>query len=84
MSKSQKLIDKLQSVPTPSDIRWSELTNILSSFGYELLKGKGSRRKFYNKTIDRLICCHEPHKPECVDKGCVDDVVEHLRENGLI
>jgi predicted RNA binding protein YcfA (HicA-like mRNA interferase family) len=84
MSKQEKLLRKIVAKPAPSDIRWSELTTLLKSLGYELHTNSGSRRKFFNKSLNRLIICHEPHPHDQVDKACINDVVEHLIENGLI
>jgi len=84
MSKQQKLLVKISSTPTPANIKWDELKTCLKGLGYELLKNDGSRRKFYNKTTNRLISCHEPHPNPEVAKGCISAVVEHLKENGLI
>lgn len=79
MSKHQKNLIKLCATPTPADIKWDELTGVLKYLGYELGKGSGSRRKFYHKGKDALIICHQPHPSPDVDKGCIADVVEHLR-----
>lgn len=87
MSKHEKVIQRLCATPTPADIKWNELVGLLNYLGYEpLKKGKsgGSRRKFYHKAKDALICCHEPHPSPDVDKGCVADVVEHLRNYEFI
>lgn len=84
MSKLDKLQKRLCAKPTPSDFKWDDLCKVLRVLGYQLLKNSGSRRKFYNKDKDLLISCHEPHPSSEVDKGCVADVVEHLRSNGLI
>lgn len=82
MSKHEKNLKRLNTKPTPADITWDELTGVLEHLGYAPVKtGKtgGSRRKFYHKEKDALICCHKPHPSPDVDKGCVDDVVEHLK-----
>ncbi|WP_156782028.1 type II toxin-antitoxin system HicA family toxin [Acidihalobacter aeolianus] len=84
MSKHKKTLEKLKSPQTPSDLKWSELSGLLRHLGYEVLKNSGSRRKFINRETNALIICHEPHQPECVDKGCVADVVEHLKANNII
>jgi hypothetical protein len=84
MSKHQKSIERLCAKPTPADIKWSELKGVLEHLGYKMLKGSGSRRKFFHAGMDLLIICHEPHPSPDVDKGCVDDVYDHLKENGLI
>lgn len=84
MSKHSKTLEKLCRIPTPGDIKWDDLQALLKHLGYKVLNGRGSRRKFYNQTIDDLIICHEPHPSPEVDKACVDDVVEHLRSHKLI
>ena len=84
MSKHQKAIDRLCVTPPPADIKWQELKGVLEHLGYALLKNTGSCRKFYHEGKKALIICHEPHPTPNVDKGCVADVVEHLRANGFI
>ncbi len=87
MSRHEKRLKKMASRPIPSDIKWSDLQGMLISMGYESVKcGKtgGSRRKFFNKEKNSLILCHEPHNPAVVDKGCVKDVVQILKEVGLV
>lgn len=82
MSKHEKNLKRLSATPKPADLKWDELAGILKYLGYELLrrgKSGGSRRKFYHKVKDALICCHEPHPSPDVDKGCISDVVEHLK-----
>jgi len=87
MAKYDKALAKLCVKPTPADVKWSELKSLLEHLGFQMLptgKTGGSRRKFYHKGKDALISCHCPHPSPDVDKGCVDDVVEHLRAYGLI
>ncbi|QQG66328.1 type II toxin-antitoxin system HicA family toxin [Desulfobulbus oligotrophicus] len=86
MSKHQKIIDLLRSKKAPPGIKWTELKSLLEHFGYVMLKpkGGGSSRKFYHKQKDILFICHQPHPSPCVDKGCIADVSEHLRENEFI
>jgi predicted RNA binding protein YcfA (HicA-like mRNA interferase family) len=84
MSKTDKTIEKLLRRPPPSDLKWDEIKHLLEGLGYEIKNGKGSRRKFYNKERDLLICCHEPHPSPDVDKGCIADIASHLIDNGLI
>jgi len=84
MSKHDKTLARMQCKPVPANITWDEMSAALKNLGYQLIKGSGSRRKFYHKERDALICCHEPHPQPAVDKGCVVDVVEHLKANGFI
>lgn len=79
MSKHEKNLRRLCAKPKPADIKWTELVGILEHLGYTMLPGSGSRRKFYHEEKDALIICHQPHPSPDVDKGCIADVVEHLR-----
>ena len=84
MSKHQKALEKLCAIPPAADIKWLELKGVLEHLGYEMLKNSGSRRKFYHPVKKALIICHQPHPSPSVDKGCISDVVEHLKANGFI
>ena len=87
MSRHKKTIQKIVSRPIPPDIKWSDFQGVLLFLGYEIVtagKTAGSRRKFYNKEKDSLILCHEPHNPAVVDRGCIKDVVQILKANGLV
>lgn len=87
MSKHAKTLQRMRRRPPPADVTWEEFSGVLKSLGYEMLKRTGtggSRRKFYNREKDALICCHEPHPRPEVDKGCIADVIDHLTACGLI
>ena len=84
MSKQSKTLDKLLRSPTPSDIRWAELVTLMSSFGYTVLKGDGSRRKFFHPDTKHILICHEPHPGPHVAKYVIEQIVQGLTEQGLI
>lgn len=84
MSKHQKSLERLCANPPASNIKWQELKGVLEHLGYTLLKNSGSRRKFFHPEKKALIICHQPHPSPNVDKGCVADVIEHLKINGFI
>ena len=87
MSRQQKALDKLCTRPPPADYAWDELVSLLVHLGYKQLKPKktgGSRRKFYHQGKDALICVHEPHPEAIIDRNCIRDVVDHLKDNGFI
>lgn len=84
MSKHQKTLARMCKKPVPNDIKWDDFKAALESLGYKMLKGGGSRRKFFHQEKDRLISCHMPHPSPDVDKGCIADVVEHLEINGFL
>jgi len=84
MSKHQKALQRLCATPPAADIKWQELKGILVHLGYTMLKNSGSRRKFFHTEKKALIICHQPHPSPNVDKGCIADVIEHLKINGFI
>ena len=84
MGKHDKTLARMSKKPTPSDIAWKDMEAALKHLGYEVVRGRGSRSKFYHKQKNLLISCHEPHPQPDVDKGCVADIVEHLRNNGFL
>jgi predicted RNA binding protein YcfA (HicA-like mRNA interferase family) len=78
-----KALERICTTPPASDITWKELKALLEGLGYGMLKGSGSRRKFYHQETKALIICHEPHPSPKVDKACVRDVAQHLRDYGF-
>ena len=84
MAKHVKTIRSLKKRPIPSDIKWNDVVALLNSLGFTMLKGSGSRRKFYREESDLLIICHQPHPGSEIDKGCAKDICEKLTESGLI
>ena len=84
MAKHDRTVSALRKRPIPSNIRWDDVVSLLKSLGFELVKGSGSRRKFFNKDKNVLIICHEPHPQSYIDKGCASDIHEKLKENELI
>ena len=84
MSKQQKALIRLCAIPPPVDFKWAELKTVLEHLGYAMLTNSGSRRKFVHSVSQAVIICHEPHPSPNVDRGCVVDVVRHLKDNGLI
>lgn len=85
MSKKEKLVDRLLSIP--SDFTWDELVKVLASYGYEEFnKGKtsGSRRKFIDENKNIISGIHKPHPGNIVKKYALREVVAQLKEKGKI
>lgn len=84
MSKTEKLVQRLLSVPR--DFTWEELIKVLALYGYaELKKGKtgGSRRKFADEQKN-IISLHKPHPSNIIKEYAIKDVIAHLKEKGHI
>ncbi|MFM0667570.1 type II toxin-antitoxin system HicA family toxin [Paraburkholderia sediminicola] len=82
MSKLQKLRQRIADIP--ADFSWDELVSLLEGFGFiEKAKKGGSYRTFFDDS-GRKIFLHKPHPGSIVKVYCVRDVVEKLREFGLM
>ena len=82
MSRKEKLKERFKTLP--SDFTWKELCSLLNGYGYEMIKGKGSRRKFHKESSGALISLHEPHPGSIVKKYALKDVLTHLEEQGVL
>ncbi|MFM7227345.1 MAG: type II toxin-antitoxin system HicA family toxin [Betaproteobacteria bacterium] len=82
--KHQKALARLGAKPPPSNFKWLELVSVLRHLGFDLLTGSGSRRKFFHREKNILIIGHQPQPSPNVDKACVVDVINTLREHGLL
>ena len=82
MSKFEKALGRLKS--KPKDFTWKELQSIMSHFGYEELKGGGSRRKFVQSTSKISVSLHEPHPQPTLKMYALELIIEHLTEEGLL
>ena len=85
MSKKDKLLEKLKS--KPKDFTYDELLKLLLGFGFELDdKGKtsGSRVAFYHKESLLIIRLHKPHLGNELKRYQIEQVLETLKELGVI
>lgn len=80
MGRKEKLKERFRTIPV--DFTWKELCSLLNGFGYEMLTGSGSRRKFYKKSTGDLIILHQPHPKPIVGRNALRDVLSHLEEKG--
>jgi hypothetical protein len=82
MGQHEKLLERLRS--RPKDFRWEQLKTLLSGFGYKEEKGRGSRRRFFNPSTGVSISLHQPHPQNELKSYQVKDVLDHLRQEGLL
>ena len=84
MGTKEKLRDRF--LKMPSDFTFDEMQRLLEGYGYEKSnKGKtsGSRLIFKNGT-KRPIMLHRPHPGNIVKEYAMKQVLEDLKEAGLI
>ncbi len=82
MGKQEKLIAKLRKVP--ADFTWQELTTLLKGLGYQEIQGSGSRVKFDNGQPEQLINLHRPHPGNIVKRYVLRQLLEKLKQGGLL
>ena len=82
MGQHDKLLERLRN--RPKDFRWEQLKTLLRGFGYEEERGSGSRRKFYNPNTGVSISLHQPHPRNELKSYQVRDVLDHLKQEGLL
>ncbi|MHA0917142.1 type II toxin-antitoxin system HicA family toxin [Kosakonia cowanii] len=78
MGRKEKLKARLDSLP--KDFTWDELVTLMSLNGFRILHGKGSRRKFFNEKVNRVVSLHEPHPSSIVKKYVLTEVKTLLDE----
>lgn len=84
MSRLEKEIERLKS--KPKDYTYDEVKNLLNKLGfYENNKGRtsGSRVEFINEK-NVQIELHKPHPKNVLKHYQIKDIIEKLREGGLI
>lgn len=85
MSQKDKLIDRL--TQRPSDFEYDEARTLLGRLGYrEENKGRtsGSRVAFVNIETKHIIRLHKPHHGNILKRYQVDQLIEELKNQGVI
>jgi len=82
MTRQAKLLTKLFN--PNSTLTWDELVSILKGLGFRQLEGSGSRVKFDNGNPKEAIHLHRPHPGNQIKTYTKRQVVEHLKNSGLI
>lgn len=84
MSRKEKLVSRLKQ--RPKDFTWDELARVLKYFEYREVKmGKteGSRRRFVHVSA-AAITLHKPHPQNSLKHYVIDQVLDVLRQEGLL
>lgn len=82
MSRFRKALARLKT--RPKDFSWKELQTIMAHFGYQELKGGGSRRKFVHPESRVTVSLHEPHPSPIIKMYALDIIIEHLKQEDLL
>ncbi len=85
MSKKDKLIDRL--LKRPSDFKYDEVRVLLGRLGYKedaMGRTSGSRVAFVNNETKHIIRFHKPHPGNILKRYQIDQLIEELRNQGVI
>lgn len=84
MTQKDKLIKRFLS--KPNNFTWDELKTLLAALGFEESntgKTGGSRRRFVNFS-GVVISLHKPHPHNTLKRYQIEQVIEILKQEGLI
>lgn len=82
MGKHEKLLVKLKS--RPKNFTFQELTTLLAGFDYVLNQsGSGSRVRFEHEHCAPILL-HKPHPLPVLKPYVIDQVLEVLKQEGLL
>jgi predicted RNA binding protein YcfA (HicA-like mRNA interferase family) len=81
VSKKEKLLDKLRSLP--SDFTWDEAVKVMKQHKFQLVKNTGSRRTFRHENGVK-VSIHEPHPQNTLLKYAMENLIEALVNAGEI
>ncbi len=80
-SKNDKTLESIFKKPTPSNISWMDIENLLISLGAVISEGAGSRVRV--KLNNERAVFHRPHPEKETDKGAVNSVKRFLENAGV-
>lgn len=90
ITKMHKLESRIRRKPTPTDIRFDELSKFMESKGFQLKPpGRGSHRAFYHPAYEGIVTVSVPHnssdgvKREYIRQAleAVDQVMEEMEKS---
>jgi len=80
-SKNQKTLESIFKRPTPANIQWVDIQNLLLSIGAIITEGSGSRIRVQLNGVRAVF--HRPHPEKVTDKGTVNSVRRFLENTGV-
>jgi predicted RNA binding protein YcfA (HicA-like mRNA interferase family) len=82
VSKVDKLRNRIAEIP--SDFTWDEMVAVLKGLGFEEKSRKGGSYRTFISATGKKLFMHKPHPGSIVKLYCVRQVVEALREDGIL
>jgi hypothetical protein len=82
MGKHEKTLEAMRQIPSPSNLRWSDIEGLLVHFGAVVREGKGSAISI--SLNGKRAYFHRPHPGDKADMGAIESALRFLRETGAI
>lgn len=82
MSRKEKLLDRLLS--KRADFTWDEAVTLMKQHGFTVMGGSGSGRKFVHAATKVKVLIHKPHPGNIVKAYAQEDLIQGLRNSGVI
>lgn len=79
--KHRKILEHIFTIPTRSDVRWSDIEKLFIGFGGEITQGNGSRVRIILNDVKAVF--HRPHPQKETDKGALLSVRKFLINAGI-
>lgn len=74
--RHQRTLERMQTTPTPADIRWVEIESLLSALDVKLVERAGSRVQLVKGT--ESIVVHKPHPRPATRRDTVRDITKFI------
>lgn len=84
MSKQEILLQRFKG--KPANFSWSELENLLASFGSEVAAGGktgGSRVRFLHDELPPIML-HRPHPAPVLKRYQIEQMIEFFKKEGVL
>ena len=78
--RHQRTLERMQTTPTPTDIRWVEIESLLSALGVDLVERAGSRVQLVKGAESIVI--HRPHPRPIARRDTVRDIAKFIERIG--
>ena len=78
--RHRRTLERMRTVPTPTDIRWAEIESLLGALGVAALERAGSRVQLVKGS--ESIVVHRPHPRPVTRRDTVRDIAKFIERIG--
>ena len=78
--RHHRTLERMQTAPTPADIRWEEIESLLGALEVKLVERAGSRVQLVKGS--ESIVVHRPHPRPVVRRHTIRDIVRFIERIG--